>query len=176
MWDLYPLNLCVKDNVKFFVYILYVFNVLELWISKILRKQSTFSVQRHQELQELGFQHFSMLIHSDVFSNLLSVFLLSMPSVQHFAVCVRLFLNRAAQLVLKAHKEAVSSLGGNAPSTLGTISTVVAAANAVAKEAAKEIAIAFQTKPDVSQGRGLPMDDLSIMKVCSMFLSFLGIS
>ena len=125
-------------------------------------------MQRHQELQELGFQHFSMLIHSDVFSNLLSVFLLSMPSVQHFAVCVRLFLNRAAQLVLKAHKGAVSSLGGNAPSTLGTISTVVAAANAVAKEAAKEVAASFQSsaiKPKPSEGSDGIMDNLSIMKV-----------
>ena len=77
---------------------------------------------------------------------------------------------------MRAHKEAVNSLGGSGSAKLGTVAAVVAAANATAKEAAKEIAIAFQTKPDVSQGRDLPMDDLSIMKVCDMFLSFLDIS
>lgn len=77
---------------------------------------------------------------------------------------------QAAQLVLKAHKEAVSSLGGTGSAKLGTVAAVVAAANATAKEAAKEIAAAMQastltgTKPDSSLGRDLPMDAMSIMK------------
>eukprot|EP00250_Pteridium_aquilinum_P012687 c20875_g1_i1 orf=81-1433(+) len=77
---------------------------------------------------------------------------------------------QAAQLVLKAHKEAVSSLGGTGSAKLGTVAAVVAAANATAKEAAKEIAAAMQTstltatRPDTSQGSDMPMDAMSIMK------------
>ena len=70
--------------------------------------------------------------------------------------------------MLKAHKEAVSALGGNAPSTLGTVSAVVAAANAAAKEAAKEVSAALQPsaiKPKPSEGNNGIMDNLSIMKV-----------
>lgn len=74
-------------------------------------------------------------------------------------------VTRAAQLVLRAHKEAVTSLGGSGSAKLGTVAAVVAAANATAKEAAKEIAIALQIKPDDSERRDLPMDNLSIMKV-----------
>jgi hypothetical protein len=72
--------------------------------------------------------------------------------------------------VLKAHKEAVNSLGGNAPSTSGTVSTVVAAANATAKEAAKEISAALQPstiKLKPSEGTDGILDNLSIMKVRS---------
>lgn len=76
---------------------------------------------------------------------------------------------QAAQLVLKAHKEAVSSLGGTGTAKLGTVAAVVAAANATAKEASKEIAAAMQAsapgaKPDSLQGNDMPMDAMSIMK------------
>lgn len=77
---------------------------------------------------------------------------------------------QAAQLVLKAHKEAVSSLGGTGSAKLGTVAAVVAAANATAKEAAKEIATAMQAstlaskKPDTQHETDMPMDAMSIMK------------
>ncbi|XP_016166540.1 switch-associated protein 70 [Arachis ipaensis] len=77
---------------------------------------------------------------------------------------------RATQLVLKAHKEAVNSLSGSGSTKLGTVATVVAAANSTALECSKEIEAAMQislrnalgmmtTKP--TDG---PMDDLTIMK------------
>ncbi|KAE8666943.1 4-hydroxyphenylpyruvate dioxygenase-like [Hibiscus syriacus] len=76
----------------------------------------------------------------------------------------------AAQLVLKAHKEAVNSLSGNGSAKLGTVATVVAAANSTAKECSKEIEAAMQ----ISLRNALvlvtnaptdgPMDDLTIMK------------
>ncbi|KAL0710495.1 hypothetical protein Bca4012_017473 [Brassica carinata] len=50
----------------------------------------------------------------------------------------------ATQLVLKAHKEAVDSLSGSGSSTLGTVATVVAAANSTALECSKEIQAAMQ--------------------------------
>ncbi|GJN10319.1 hypothetical protein PR202_ga28403 [Eleusine coracana subsp. coracana] len=50
----------------------------------------------------------------------------------------------ATQLVLQAHKEAVNSLGGNGPTKLGTVATVVAAANATAVEATKEVEAAMK--------------------------------
>ncbi|MED6185066.1 hypothetical protein PIB30_053469 [Stylosanthes scabra] len=76
----------------------------------------------------------------------------------------------ATQLVLKAHKEAVNSLSGSGSTKLGTVATVVAAANSTALECSKEIEAAMQislrnalgmmtTKP--TDG---PMDDLTIMK------------
>lgn len=77
---------------------------------------------------------------------------------------------QAAQLVLKAHKEAVNSLGGSGSSKLGTVAAVVAAANATAKEAAKVIAVAMQAstkaalKSITPHGNDGFMDDLSIMK------------
>lgn len=81
-----------------------------------------------------------------------------------------LYLGRAAQLVLKAHKDAVSSLGGNGSSALGTVAAVVAAANATAKEAAKELAAALQSSTVEASNNGSEatdgvMDSLSIMKV-----------
>ncbi|KAL1307650.1 hypothetical protein HN51_049552 [Arachis hypogaea] len=77
---------------------------------------------------------------------------------------------QATQLVLKAHKEAVNSLSGSGSTKLGTVATVVAAANSTALECSKEIEAAMQislrnalgmmtTKP--TDG---PMDDLTIMK------------
>ncbi|CAI0461244.1 unnamed protein product [Linum tenue] len=77
---------------------------------------------------------------------------------------------QASQLVLKAHKEAVNSLSGNGSAKLGTVATVVAAANSTALECSREIEAAMQislknalgivtnTPPDD------PMDDLAIMK------------
>ncbi|CAN6455477.1 unnamed protein product [Victoria cruziana] len=76
----------------------------------------------------------------------------------------------AAQLVLKAHREAVNSLSGNGSSRLGTVATVVAAANSMAAEASKEIESAMQISMKAAlsmltnktiEGQ---MDDLSIMK------------
>lgn len=77
----------------------------------------------------------------------------------------------ATQLVLKAHKQAVNTLSGNGSTKLGTVSTVVAAANSTALEASKEIEAAMQIAMRNALGVMLnrtpdaPMDDLSIMKV-----------
>ncbi|KAJ8419907.1 hypothetical protein Cgig2_004246 [Carnegiea gigantea] len=50
----------------------------------------------------------------------------------------------ATQLVLRAHKDAVNSLSGSGSSQLGTVATVVAAANSTALEATKEIEAAMK--------------------------------
>ncbi|XP_047342374.1 switch-associated protein 70-like [Impatiens glandulifera] len=77
---------------------------------------------------------------------------------------------QATQLVLKAHKEAVNSLSGNGSSQLGTVATVVAAANSTALEASKEIETAMQVTMRHALGaltsRQIdgPMDDLTVMK------------
>ncbi|KAL8474081.1 hypothetical protein ACS0TY_030794 [Phlomoides rotata] len=77
---------------------------------------------------------------------------------------------QATQLVLKAHKEAVNTLSGNGSTKLGTVATVVAAANSTALEASKEIEAAMQISMKNALGTmlnktpDLPMDDLSIMK------------
>ncbi|KAL8478058.1 hypothetical protein ACS0TY_030090 [Phlomoides rotata] len=77
---------------------------------------------------------------------------------------------QATQLVLKAHKEAVNTLSGNGSTKLGTVATVVAAANSTALEASKEIEAAMQISMKNALGAmlnktpDLPMDDLSIMK------------
>ncbi|CAL0317511.1 unnamed protein product [Lupinus luteus] len=76
----------------------------------------------------------------------------------------------ATQLVLKAHKEAVNSLSGNGSTKLGTVATVVAAANSTALECSKEIEAAMQIS--LRNALGIvtnkttdgPMDDLTIMK------------
>lgn len=74
-------------------------------------------------------------------------------------------------MVLKAHKEAVNSLSGNGSAKLGTIATVVAAANSTALECSKEIEAAMQISLrnalGVVNNRVIdgPMDDLTIMKV-----------
>lgn len=81
----------------------------------------------------------------------------------------------ATQLVLKAHKEAVNSLSGNGSTKLGTVATVVAAANSTALECSKEIEAAMQIS--LRNALGMmpnrttdgPMDDLTIMKVQSGF-------
>lgn len=76
----------------------------------------------------------------------------------------------ATQLVLKAHKEAVNSLSGNGSAKLGTVATVVAAANSTALEASKEIEAAMQIamrnalEAMLNRTPDSPMDDLSIMK------------
>lgn len=78
----------------------------------------------------------------------------------------------ATQLVLRAHKEAVNSLGGNGSSKLGTVAAVVAAANATAMEASKEIEAAMKISLKAALGvmtskpNEDPLDDLTIMKVC----------
>ncbi|KAK4797327.1 hypothetical protein SAY86_029653 [Trapa natans] len=76
----------------------------------------------------------------------------------------------ASQLVLKAHREAVNSLSGNSPAKLGTVATVVAAANSTALECSKEIEAAMQVSMRNALGMMTnkpidgPMDDLTIMK------------
>lgn len=83
--------------------------------------------------------------------------------------------NSATQLVLEAHKEAVNSLSGSGSSKFGTVTTVIAAANATAREASKEIeaAMKISMRADVNfvtnktcEGH---LDDLTIMKVCLFF-------
>ncbi|MBA0795558.1 hypothetical protein Gohar_006411 [Gossypium harknessii] len=84
----------------------------------------------------------------------------------------------ATQLVLKAHKEAVNSLSGNGSAKLGTVATVVAAANSTARECSKEIEAAMQIS--LRNALGLvtnvptdgPMDDLTIMKVDTQLSGF----
>lgn len=76
----------------------------------------------------------------------------------------------ATQLVLKVHKEAVNSLSGNGSAKLGTVATVVAAANSTALECSKEIEAAMQISMRNALGVMMnktsdgPMDDLTIMK------------
>ncbi|CAH9060751.1 unnamed protein product [Cuscuta europaea] len=76
----------------------------------------------------------------------------------------------ATQLVLRAHKEAVNSLSGNGSSKLGTVATVVAAANSTALEASKDIEAAMQISMRNALGAmrihtpDSLMDDMSIMK------------
>lgn len=76
----------------------------------------------------------------------------------------------ATQLVLKAHKEAVNSLSGSGPSQLGTVATVVAAANSTALEATKEIEAAMKISLRNALGSVLSksldgqMDNTAIMK------------
>lgn len=76
----------------------------------------------------------------------------------------------ATQLVLRAHKEAVNSLSGNGSSKLGTVATVVAAANSTAMEATKEIEAAMKISMRAALGLMTnnanegPLDDLTIMK------------
>ncbi|KAF5801464.1 putative pleckstrin domain, PH-like domain superfamily [Helianthus annuus] len=76
----------------------------------------------------------------------------------------------AAQLVLRAHKEAVNSLAGNSNAKLGTVSAVVTAANSTALESSKEIEAAMQISRRNALGSVLnktpdaPLDDFTIMK------------
>lgn len=103
-------------------------------------------------------------------------------SLQLFPCLIYFYSHTSAtQLVLKAHKEAVNSLSGNGSTKLGTVATVVAAANSTASECSKEIEAAMQIS--LRNALGMmpnrttdgPMDDLTIMKVhlilvCSIFL------
>ncbi|KAH0886527.1 hypothetical protein HID58_062623, partial [Brassica napus] len=94
--------------------------------------------------------------------------------VQRLLVQLKLGLlpySNATQLVLKAHKEAVDSLSGSGSSTLGTVATVVAAANSTALECSKEIQAAMQVslrnalKITANKPIDGPLDDLTIMKL-----------
>lgn len=77
---------------------------------------------------------------------------------------------QASQLVLRAHKEAVNSLGGNGSAKLGTVATVVAAANSTALEATREIEAAMKISMRAALGMVTnktaegQLDDLTIMK------------
>lgn len=74
-------------------------------------------------------------------------------------------------MVLKAHKEAVNSLSGTGSAKLGTVATVVAAANSTALESTKEIEAAMQISMRNALGIVAKrmddgqMDDLAIMQV-----------
>ncbi|KAH9602511.1 hypothetical protein KSS87_020970 [Heliosperma pusillum] len=77
----------------------------------------------------------------------------------------------ASQLVLKAHKEAVNSLSGSGSAQLGTVATVVAAANSTAQEATREIEAAMKITLRNTLGSSVfnksldgQMDDTAIMK------------
>lgn len=65
----------------------------------------------------------------------------------------------------------MNSLSGNGPAKLGTVATVVAAANSTALECSKEIEAAMQVSMRNALGMMTnkpidgPMDDLTIMKV-----------
>ncbi|CAH2059983.1 unnamed protein product [Thlaspi arvense] len=85
----------------------------------------------------------------------------------------------ATQLVLKAHKEAVDSLSGSGSATLGTVATVVAAANSTALECSKEIQAAMQVslrtalKITANKPMDGPLDDLTIMKDLLAYVNML---
>jgi hypothetical protein len=77
---------------------------------------------------------------------------------------------RAAALVLKAHKEAVNSLSGNGNAKLGTVAASVAAANATAQEAMKDIQASFRPSVVVVPQTSTPaanvgIDNSTIVKV-----------
>lgn len=73
--------------------------------------------------------------------------------------------------MLRAHKEAVKSLSGNGSAKLGTVATVVAAANSTAMEASKEIEDAMKISLRAALGMVTnsanegQLDALTIMKV-----------
>ena len=108
----------------------------------------------------------------DIFLQLIFIYTVDVILTLLFGCFFSLPKISATQLVLKAHKEAVNSLSGNGSAKLGTVATVVAAANSTAKECSKEIEAAMQislrnalglVKNRLTDG---PMDDLTIMKVC----------
>lgn len=85
-------------------------------------------------------------------------------------------VRRAAALVLKAHKDAVNSLSGNGNAKLGTVAASVAAANATAQEAMKDIQASFRPSVvGVSQSStpaaNVSADNSTILKVIFL-LSF----
>ncbi|XP_074587165.1 uncharacterized protein LOC141843049 isoform X2 [Curcuma longa] len=77
----------------------------------------------------------------------------------------------ATQLVLRAHRDAVNNLTGHGSTKLGTVATVVAAANSTAMEASKEIEAAMKISMRAALGlvTNKPnedyLDDLTVMKV-----------
>jgi hypothetical protein len=76
--------------------------------------------------------------------------------------------------VLKAHKEAVESLSGHGHAKLGDVAAVVAAANATAREAAKDLQNQMKIPTLVAtashhSGDG-GMDNVTVMKVCMVIL------
>lgn len=79
--------------------------------------------------------------------------------------------NSATQLVLKAHKEAVNSLGSGGSARSGIVATAVSAAKSAALEANKEIEAALQVSMRsaiatmTNKSNDDEMDDLAIMKV-----------
>lgn len=84
---------------------------------------------------------------------------------------IMLLVNNQGNSVLRAHKEAVNSLSGSGSAKLGTVATVVAAANSTAVEASKEIEAAMKISMRAALGliTNRPnegqLDDLTIMKV-----------
>ena len=80
---------------------------------------------------------------------------------------------RAAISVHKAQREAVNLLSGNGEAKLATVASVVAAANATAKEAAKSLqlsmksaALAASSSQKKSKQSGPIMGDFELMQVC----------
>lgn len=85
---------------------------------------------------------------------------------------IHVLQNSASQLVLRAHKEAVNSLSGNSSTQMGTVATVLAAANSAAFEATKEIESAMRVSMRATlatmtnkSNDAVMMNDLEIMKV-----------
>jgi hypothetical protein len=71
---------------------------------------------------------------------------------------------RAAALVLKAHKEAVESLSGHSHAKQGDVAAVVAAANATAWEAAKDVQIPI-TAPALASTASNHSDEVDMENV-----------
>ncbi|KAJ4839353.1 hypothetical protein Tsubulata_008293 [Turnera subulata] len=136
------------------------------------QRKIIFSAQRLPEQQEHGSQLYRILsagamsfilVPTQRHSSKDLVLAQEMNSPNNRIIC-------ATQLVLKAHKEAVNSLSGNGSAKLGTVATVVAAANSTAQECSKEIEAAMQISLKNALGMATdrtvdgPMDDLAIMK------------
>lgn len=64
--------------------------------------------------------------------------------------------------MLKAHKEAVNSLSGNGNAKLGTVAASVAAANATAQEAMKDIQASYRPSVIVVPQTSIPAANVSI--------------
>lgn len=93
------------------------------------------------------------------------------PSLYQLSFCCILSFNSATQLVLRVHKEAINNLSGSSSAKVGTVATVVAAANSTAMEASKEIEAAMRISMRAALGlvtnkaNDGQLDDLTIVKV-----------
>lgn len=93
--------------------------------------------------------------------------------VVRYSKLVSWCVDRAAALVLKAHKEAVNSLSGNGRAKLGTVAAVVAAANSTTREAMKDVQVPMRPSSVTSSQFSQPAvaDTLDNGAVLKVFLS-----